>query len=201
MWSPALPPDTPWWQGRTPSLVLLLVVVGGLGLATMAVGSQVFDVLPEVGKDQLGQDLWNDPIGLEDADGIAIAHIPDCASGAVTRIALWDADSKPYWEVAGLATPLTAFFVGVAPSGFTEIAPYVKPPPGTVLRLVVFRKVGGAAGIRYVQGQLRTNRVVSGNPLSRYTISGFQTAKVCGDTVTKPTYRGTGTVPFVTVGD
>ena len=70
-----------------------------------------------------------------------------------------------------------------------------------MLRLVVFRKIGGAAGIRYLQGQLPTNRVVSGNPLSRYTISGFQTAKVCGDTATKATYRGTGTVPFVTVGD
>ena len=49
-----------------------------------------------------------------------------------------------------------------------------------MLRLVVFPQVGGTAGIRYQAAQLRVGRVVSGKPLSRYTVSGFQTAEVCG---------------------
>ena len=184
-----------------PSFLVFLAVVGVVGIATVAVGVQVADVLPEVGKDQLGQDVWTDPVGLEGAGGLAVAHIPDCAAGAVTRIALWDADSTPYWEVAGPATPLSSFFVGAAPAGFTVVTPYAEPPPGTVLRLVVFRKLGGVAGIRYKGSQLRENRVVSGNPLSRYTIAGYQTAKVCGETgLTKTTFVAPGGITPTTGG-
>ncbi len=184
-----------------PSFLVFLAVVTAVGLATVVVGVQVADVLPEVGKDQLGQDVWTDPVGLESAGGVAVAHIPDCSAGAVTRIALWDANSNPYWEVAGPATPLSSFFVGAAPAGFTLVKPYTKPPPGAVLRLVVFRKVGGVAGIRYRESQLRKSRVVSGNPLARYTIAGYQDAKVCGETgITKTTFVPPGTVAPTTGG-
>ncbi len=178
-------PALPWWHRRLPSFLVFVVVLMVVAGATAFVGRDVVKVLPEVPKDQLGQDLWTDPIGLESFSGLAVAHIPDCAAGAVTRIALWDANSKPYWEVTGVPTPLTTFVLGAPPKGFVVVTPYRKPPPRAVLRLVVFRKVGGVAGIRYQQADLRKSRVVSGNPLARYTVSGFQTAAVCSDS--KPT--------------
>ena len=177
--SPA--PSTPhWWQRRGPSVLVLVVLLAGMGIFTLAAAARVADVLPDVPKDQLGDDTWDNPLGLEKAGAFELAHIPDCAAGAITRIVLWNADSEPYWEVTGPATPMTSFVVGVLPTGFTEVVPYRTPPAGTGLRLVVFPQVGGTAGIRYQAGQLRVGRVVSGTPLSRYTVSGFQTAEVCG---------------------
>jgi hypothetical protein len=136
-------------------------------------------VLPEVGKDRLGADNWTDPIGLELANGFHVGRVPDCAAGAFTRFVLWNADSEPYWEVVGPATPLNTFLVGVAPEGFTTLTPFEDPPRGEVLRLVAFRRDGGAVGIRYEASELREARVVSGNPLVPYTIDGFQDAEVC----------------------
>ncbi len=174
------PPALHWWQRRGPSVLVLLLVLGGMGIFTLAAAARVADVLPDVPKDQLGDDTWDNPLGLEQAGAFQVAHIPDCAAGAITRIVLWDADSEPFWEITGPATPMTSFVVGVLPAGFTEVVPYRAPPSGTVLRLVAFPQLGGTAGIRYQAGQLRVGRVVSGKPLSRYTVSGFQTAEVCG---------------------
>ena len=103
------------------------------------------------------------------------------AAGAFTRMVLWDPESQPYWEVEGPATPLTSFLVGVAPEGFRTVTEFRDPPRGALLRLVAFRRDGGPVGIRYRATDLRPNRVVSGNPLTRFTIEGFQTAEVCED--------------------
>ncbi|CAN5667830.1 hypothetical protein BH10ACT1_BH10ACT1_21800 [soil metagenome] len=169
----------PWWHRRFPSFLVFVAVVGVIALTTAAVGRDVADVLPEVGKDHLGHDAWTEPLGIELSGDVSVARLPDCAAGLVSRIVLWDAQSRPYWEVTGPPTAMTAFFVGVVPGGFTELTPYHVPPPGKVMRLVAFRQEGEVAGIRYQRSQLRTGRVVSGNPLARYTVSGFQAAKVC----------------------
>lgn len=152
-----------------------------LALATVVVARQVAEVLPEVPKDLLGDDRWSEPLGVELNEGFQIGRLPDCAAGSVTRIVLWDADSEPYWEVTGPATPMTAFYVGVLPGGFTEVEPIREPPPGALLRLVVFRKVGGPVGIRYRESQLRDGFVMSGRPLTSYTVEGFQTEDLCAD--------------------
>ncbi len=172
--------EAPWWHRRTPSLVTFVVVFAVVGLATVSVAGQVADVLPEVGRDQLGEDRWEDPLGVELAGDEQIGHVPECAAGEVTRIALWDPDSNPYWEVSGPPTSLDAFYVGVAPEGFTEVVEYDEPPLGETLRLVVFHRSGGVAGLRYTRADLRRDRLVSGRPLSRFTVSGFKEAEVCG---------------------
>lgn len=171
-----------WWHRRGPSLVALSVFVVVLALVTVVAAGQVVDVLPEVAKDQLGEDRWEDPLGVERSGEFQIGHIPACAEGPVTRIVLWDSESEPYWEVAAaVPTPLTAFIIGVTPTGFTEVVPYRPPPIGRVLRLVAFRRVGGPIGLRYRTSQLRTGRLVSGTPLTSYTIEGFQDEPVCSD--------------------
>ncbi|QXC63233.1 hypothetical protein KSP35_10845 [Aquihabitans sp. G128] len=180
-------PSTPWWHRRLPSFAVFVAVVAVIGLATAVVGRNVVHVLPEVGKDHLGSDAWSEPLGIEKGDGLNIARLPECAAGSITRIVLWDPESKPYWEVSGPATAMTAFFVGLTPKGFTVITPYREPPPGSVLRLVAFRQEGEVAGIRYKASDLRKGRVVSGNPLARYTVAGFQDAKVCSDSAVTPT--------------
>ena len=170
-----------WWQRRLPSVATFAAVVAVMGFVTLGVGKRVADVLPDVGKDHLGSDAWEEPLGLHLGGGFQVARIPDCAAGAITRIALWDASSRPYWEVTGSPTPLTSFVVGVAPEGFTEVVRYRDPPPAAVLRLVAWRRDGGPIGIRYRANDLVDNRVVALTPLQRFTISGFQTARVCGD--------------------
>ncbi|HEX2576116.1 MAG TPA: hypothetical protein VHK88_07185 [Aquihabitans sp.] len=171
----------PWWHRRSPSLGVFVGVLVVLAVASLVLGARVVDVLPEVGKDQLGDDRWSDPLGVELNGQFQIAHLPDCAAGSVTRIALWDSRSEPYWEVAGPAVPLEAFVVGAAPEGFTEVVKFRAPPEGALLRLVVFRRVGGPAGIRYRNDDLRSQRVMSGSTLTAYTVEGFKTAAVCGD--------------------
>jgi hypothetical protein len=172
-------PLPPWWQRRTPSLVVLLLVLAAVAIAVVSLWGSVKEVMPEVGRDRLGEDPWDDPIGLENVDGFQIAHVPDCALAPITRIVLWDENSRAYWQVSGPPTPMTTFSVGATPDGFTVDKEYTAPPPGSVLRLVAFRTVGGAAGIRYRRADLVTNRVMSGSPLSRFTIAGYQTARVC----------------------
>ncbi len=192
------PEDEPsrWWQQRGPSVAVFAAVLLVVGIAAVAVGGQVAKVLPDVGKDQLGADGWADPLGLERIDQLQLAHIPDCAAGQVTRIVLWDADSEPYWEVSGPPTAMVSFVVGIAPAGFTEVEPYRAPPADEVVRLVAFRRSGGPVGIRYTAAQIPTGRVVSGNPLRRFTGSGFQAEDVCGTTdSTDPADESTTTEP------
>ncbi len=169
-----------WWHRRTPSLAIFLIVLGIAGVVTLAMTRQVAEVLPEVGRDQLGDDRWEDPVGVELAEGVQVGHVPDCASGSITRIVLWDADSEPLWEVEGPPAGLQSFFVGIAPPEFTEVVPYREPAADELVRLVVFHRSGGVAGIRYDATSLRDGRVVSGNPLRRFTVEGFQAARVCG---------------------
>ena len=159
---------------------MLILVLISMTVATVMVATRVARVLPDVGKDQLGADAWVDPLGVHLAGGFHVARVPDCAAGAFTRIVLWDPYSQPYWEVTGPPTPLTSFVVGVAPEGFTEVKGYRDPPKGAILRLVAFRKDGGPVGIRYLATDLRPKRIVSMQPLQRFTIEGFQSAQVCG---------------------
>jgi hypothetical protein len=173
------PDPAHWWGQRLPSVAILGLVLASTAVAILVMANTATKVLPEVGKDRLGADNWTDPIGLELANGFHVGRVPDCAAGAFTRFVLWNADSEPYWEVVGPATPLNTFLVGVAPEGFTTLTPFEDPPRGEVLRLVAFRRDGGAVGIRYEASELREARVVSGNPLVPYTIDGFQDAEVC----------------------
>jgi hypothetical protein len=151
-----------------------------MGVASLTLSRGVNDVLPDVGKDKQGEDPWTDPVGVEKVGGFQVVHIPDCAAAPVVRIALWNEESKPYWEVAGPATPMDSFAIGATPAGFTEVQAYTDPPPDAVLRLVVFRKVKGVAGVRFQEKDLRSGYVVSGQPISRYGVSDYQTGDVCG---------------------
>ena len=187
-----VPEPAHWWGRRWPSIAVLAALVAVTGLATATLVGRAADVLPEVGRDQLGEDNWSDPLGVHLASDFQVARVPDCAAGAFTRLVLWDPESQPYWEVEGPATPLTSFLVGIAPEGFATVTPYRDPPAGEVLRLVAFRRDGGPVGIRYQATDLRPNRVVSGNPLMRFTIEGFQTARVCEDSDTSPADDRTG---------
>lgn len=184
-----------WWGQRSPSVLVLLGVLAVVTVAVLAMTNRATTVLPEVGRDRLGEDNWSEPLGLELANGFHVARIPDCAAGAFTRFVLWNPDSEAYWEVAGPPTPLNTFLVGVAPDGFATITPFSDPPRGAVLRLVAFRRDGGPVGIRYQAADLREKRVVSGNPLVRYTAEGFQEASVCS------TASGAGDEPEGEDGD
>ena len=195
MAAPVSPTPIHWWQRRGPSFVVFVVVLVGIAVLTISAARHVAAVLPEVPKDRLGDDTWGAPMGMEQAGQFQLAHIPDCAAGAITRIVLWDADSHPYWEVSGPPTPMKSFVVGVAPTGFTVVTAYRQPPPGAVLRLVAFRRLGTPLGIRYRSTQLHLNRVVSGTPLSRFTPSGFQTAVVCGQESSVSDKSTTTTIP------
>ena len=160
---------------------MFALVLGVMAVASVALWSDMNEVLPDVGKDKQGEDPWNDPVGVEKVDIFQVVHIPDCAAAPVVRIALWDEESSPYWEVSGPPTAMASFAIGATPEGFTEDKAYTPPPAGSVLRLVVFRKVKGVAGVRYQESDLRTGYVVSGLPLSRYENDDFQTGSVCGD--------------------
>ena len=83
------------------TLVGLLV---GMIVVTVMLTRQAVDVLPEVGRDQLGEDNWADPLGVHLAGPLQVARVPDCAAGAFTRLVLWDPMSDPYWEVEGPPT-------------------------------------------------------------------------------------------------
>lgn len=173
-------PSQPWIARRWPSIGLLVVVLGLIAGSLLFLGGKLGAVLPEVGKDKQGEDPWQDPIGLEAVKGFQVGHIPDCAASAVSKIVLWNENSEPYWSVSGPPTPMTTFSVGVTPEGFTVETPYRTPPAGSTLRLVAFRRAGGPMGLRYSSDDLVERRVISGEPLRRFTVSGFQTADVCG---------------------
>lgn len=177
----SIPREEHWWLRRGPSFLVLVLVLAVFSGAVFILGRQVADSLPDVGKDKAGEDTWTDPIGLESVRGFQVGHIPDCAAGAVSRIVLWDVDATPFWSVTGPATPMTSFSVGATPEGFVNDTPYRKPPAGATLRLVVFRKGRPPAGIRFERRDLVERRVLAGSPLQRFTVSGFQTADVCGN--------------------
>jgi hypothetical protein len=178
---PSSPPRPPWWHRRWPSALVFGGVLLVMAVASVSLWSDLGDVLPDIGKDKQGEDPWNDPIGVEKVGGFQVAHIPDCAAAPVVRIALWNEASEPYWEVSGPATPMESFAIGATPEGFTEDQAYTKPPAGAVLRLVVFRKVKGVAGVRFQESDLRSGYVASGLPLSRYEVADFKVGELCGD--------------------
>src|SRR3954471_1926729 len=121
----------PWWQRRGPSLLVFCVVLLTMAGVSMLLWSNVTSVLPDVGKDKQGDDPWSDPVGVEKVGGFQVVHIPDCAAAPVVRIALWNEQSKPYWEVTGPATPMDSFAIGATPEGWSEVKAYRKPPAGS----------------------------------------------------------------------
>jgi hypothetical protein len=169
----------PWWQRRGPSALVFALVVIAMTIASIAMWSNLAGVLPDVGKDQQGEDPWEDPVGIEKVGVFHVAHLPDCAAAPVERIELWDEESEPYWQAVGAPTPMSSFVIGVAPEGFLDLTPYTEPPAGAVLRLVVVRSVKGVAGTRYETADLRTAYVIDGD--RRYEIEDFTTGEVCGD--------------------
>ena len=170
-----------WWQRKWPSLLVFCLVLGAMVGITAILWSSVATVLPDVGKDKQGEDPWTDPVGVEKVGRFQVVHIPDCAAAPVVRIALWNEQSKAYWEIAGPATPMASFAIGATPNGWTVVTPYHAPPDKAVLRLAVVRRVKGVAGVRFKKSDLRTDYVASGQPISRYLVDDFQTGSVCGD--------------------
>lgn len=185
MTTSASPRRLHWWQRRGPSFLVFCVVLGAMAIASFTMWNRVSTVLPDVGKDKQGEDPWVDPLGVEKVAQFQIAHIPDCGAAPVIRIALWDEDSRPYWEVSGPATPMASFAIGVTPEGFTADTPYKAPPAGAVLRLLVVRKVKGVAGVRFQTSDLRTSYVATGEPIKHYLLEDFQTGDVCRKDKTK----------------
>lgn len=179
---------------------MLAGLLAAMTVMALLGGARVLGSLPDVGRDQLGEDRWAAPLGVQKAGKFQIGLIPQCASGAVSRIVLWDANSNPYWEVVGPSTPLDAFVVGQTPNRFYEIKAYRPPSSGTVVRLVAFRTVGGPVGLRYRASDLREGRAVSGDPPARFTPAGFRTARVCpGAGATKREGDGTGSTTTTTL--
>lgn len=171
----------PWWQRKGPSGLVFALVLFALLAATAAALTDVAEVLPDVGKDQQGEDPWVDQLGVEKVGIFQIAHIPDCAAAPVVRIELWDEESRPYWQVKGPPTPMATFAVGATPEGWEVVEPYREPPAGAILRLVIVRSVKGVAGVRYLAEDLRTGLVVLGIPSSRFELDDFQTGEFCDD--------------------
>lgn len=169
----------PWWQRKGPSGLVFAIVILVLLAATATAFTDVADVLPDVGKDQQGEDPWVDRLGVEKVGIFQIAHIPDCAAAPVVRIELWDEESNPYWQVKGPPTPMATFAVGATPEGWEVVEPYREPPPDAILRLVVVRSVKGVAGVRYQVEDLRTGLVVLGVPPSAFELEDFQTGEFC----------------------
>ena len=183
-----------WWLRRGPSLLVFAVVLLVLVVSVVVVSRQLVDVIGEVPKDELGEDAWTDQLGIELFGGLQVAQVPQCAADPITRIALWDADSNPYWEVAGPPTPFTSFVIGAAPAGFSEVEPYRAPPEGELVRLVVFRRVGGVAGMRFREIDLVDGKVISGSPVRTYTREGFRKEKVCDTPSTRDSDQTTGDI-------
>jgi len=179
--APARRAPAPWWQRKGPSGLVFVLVLVALVVATVSAVSGVADVLPEVGKDQQGEDPWVDRVGVEKVGIFQIAHIPDCAAAPVVRLELWDEESEPYWQVRGPTTAMSSFAVGATPEGWEVVTPYTEPPADAVLRLVVVRSVKGVAGTRYREADLRSGYVVTGVPPSRFQVADFQGGNFCDD--------------------
>jgi hypothetical protein len=150
-------------------------------LGVVVVGSMVADALPRVPKDKAGEDNWEDPLAIDaNKNGLMRVLIPDCAASPITRIVLWDENSKPYWEVSGRPTPMAQFVLGFTPEGFSVDVPWTKPANSATLRLVAFRRVGGPIGLRFSFDDLTEGRVMGGMPLASYSVDGWKKASVCG---------------------
>lgn len=181
-------PDPRWWRRPGPSISVLLAVVVLALLGILVVGSRVGDTLPEVGLDDAGEDRWKDPLAVQElAEDLYLAVIPECAAGPITRIALWDVNSEPYWEVSGPPRPLTEFLVGFPVEGFETEVEYEAPPDDALVRLVVFRRVGAPVGLRYRPSDLANGKLMSGVPLRSYTKDGWLAAGVCPGVTTETT--------------
>jgi hypothetical protein len=174
----------PWWQRKGPSGLVFVFVVVALLFATASAFSDVADVLPDVGKDQQGDDPWTDQLGVEKVGIFQIAHIPDCAAAPLKGIELWDEDSNAYWKVRapkGPGTPMATFAVGATPEGWEVVEPYEEPPADAILRLIVVRSVKGVAGVRYQKADLRSGYAVLGVPASRFEVADFASGEFCDD--------------------
>lgn len=174
-------PRPPWYQRRGPSVLVLAVLLLVVGLVTAALADDVADVLPQIGKDEQGEEPWSDPVAVEKAGPYRIIHVPDCALAPIDKVVLWDEDSKPYWEVQGPAASLSTFVIGATPPGFDVVVPFEEPPPGVILRIGVFRTTGSAAGTRYRESDLRTGYAAGGDPVVRYKRESFTKGDVCGE--------------------
>jgi hypothetical protein len=177
------PPErVPWWQTRSGSIGALIVTLVLLALLALLLADRVGGALSEVGRDEDGTDPWTDPIGLEPvAGGLLVGRIPDCAAAPVTRITVWDQDSQPVWDVVGPPTALPSFIVGVTPPGFEERTRYDDPGDGTLVRLVVNRRLLGVAGVRYAADDLGRRKITTYYDGAYHTFSrsGFPSANVC----------------------
>ncbi len=173
---------TRWWETRSGSLGILAATLVLVALSAVVLAGRVTGALSDVGRDADGSDPWTDPIGMEPvARGYLVAHLPNCAAAPITRITIWDQDSKPIWDVTGPPTALPAFIVGVVPRGFKELTPYDKPSRSTLVRLLVDRRLLGVAGVRYRAQDLRAGKVTTYYEGAYHTFSraGFQAADVC----------------------
>src|SRR4051794_37055820 len=134
----------PWRERKVPSVLVFIVLLLVVALITVALAVRLKSSLSHVGRDRVGTDPWTNSIGvMKTKSGFLVAQVPECAQAPVERIALWDGNSKPLWEVAGPAVPMPAFVIGVAPPGFKTIHPYHQSPASTLLRLVVVRRLAG----------------------------------------------------------
>lgn len=171
-----------WWERRSGAMGLFVLALVVLALLAALLGGRVSGVLSDVGRDEGGTDPWSDSLGVEPvAGGYLVAHVPDCGTAPIVRIALWDQDSQPLWEVTGPPTALASFFVGSAPKGFHVVTPYEKPSNGETVRLVIERQIAGVAGVRYANVDLGKGHVSTyyEGAYHTYSHAGFQSADVC----------------------
>jgi len=169
-----------WWRRPWPSFGVLAGLLVAVLVVIALLGSMVGDSLPDVGRDDAGHDSWQDPLAVQEAqEGLLVAVLPECAAGPITRIVLWDADSKPYWEISGPPRPLGEFVVGLPIEGFETVVPYSTPPRDATVRLVVFRRLGKPVGLRYRYDEVDTGKLMGGDPLRTYSKDGWLRAGVC----------------------
>ncbi|MCU1453084.1 MAG: hypothetical protein JWN46_1230 [Acidimicrobiales bacterium] len=165
-----------------PSTLVFVVVVAVAGLITVALSVRLKSVLTNVGRDRAGADPWTQPVGIERTkSGFLLGHLPDCAQAPIERIALWDNNSHPLWEVAGPPTPLNQFVIGTPPKGFTTVHAFEKTSATTMVRVVVVRRLAGVAGGRYIPTDLRIGKVVTLDEKKEhvYTADGFKGLDLC----------------------
>lgn len=172
--------DPRWWRRPGPSLLVLLGVVVVVAAAVVSIGGRVADTLPEVGRDDTGSDTWRAPLAVQELnEEVVLGVVPDCAAGPITRIVLWDPESEPYWEVSGPARPVQDFFVGFPIEGFSTDVEFRRPPDDELVRLIVFRRVGSPAGVRFRYSDIANGRLMGGSPLRSYTRDGWLSEAEC----------------------
>lgn len=149
-----------WRERFVPHVGMLLVVLAGIGGASLYLGTRVMAALPDVGKDLHPKDSWGAPIAVERrTDGWLVAHIPPCAQSPVVGLFLWDERNRPFWEVRGQSFPVDQFLVGEAPPNFKIVHRLREPSRNQVLRLGVLRGTAQPAGVTFRIRDLRTGKV------------------------------------------